>query len=72
LQLSYNVVAMVPKEEHVIYVGILVYLMHVMQLICNANDDSFIAESNEVDDICKINAHVMYASICLHTHMTNL
>jgi len=63
---------MEPKEELVIYVGILMYLMHVMQLIWSANDDSFTVENNEVDDICKINAQVMYASICLPTHVTNL
>jgi hypothetical protein len=63
---------MVPKEKLVIYVGIVVYLMHVMQLIWSANDDSFIVKSNEVDDIYEINAQVMYASICFHTHMTNL
>ncbi len=42
-----------------------VYFMHVVQLIWSTNDDSFIAKNNEVDDIYKINAQVMYTSICL-------
>jgi hypothetical protein len=43
-----------------------------MRLIWSANDDSLITENNEVNDNCKINAQVMYASICFHIHMTNL
>jgi hypothetical protein len=43
-----------------------------MQLIWSANDDSLITENNEVNDNCKINAQVMYTSICFHIHMTNL